>query len=108
MAAEKAELGETPNSHSGSWADVLGEGRLPRFVLICLAVWLNAADSLIAATIMPSVGRSLGGYAYFGWATAGYLLGSVLAAASSGVLAMRFGLRSATVAAALLYTGGCA
>jgi MFS family permease len=93
---------------SGSWADVLGEGRLPRFVLICLAVWLNAADSLVAATIMPSVSRSLGGYAYFGWATAGYLLGSVLAAASSGVVALRLGLRLATVAAAILYTGGCA
>jgi MFS family permease len=86
---------------------VLGEERLPRFVLVCLAVWLNAADSLIAATIMPSVGRSLGGYAYFGWATAGYLMGSVLAAASSGVVALRLGLRSATVAAALLYTSGC-
>ena len=93
---------------SVSWADVLGGGRLPRFVLICLAVWLNAADSLIAATIMPSVGRSLGGYTYFGWATAGYLMGSVLAAASSGVLALRLDLRSATVAAALLYTAGCA
>lgn len=77
-------------------------------VLICLAVWLNAADSLIAATIMPSVGRSLGGYAYFGWATSGYLMGSVIAAASSGAFALRFGLRSATVTAALLYTGGCA
>jgi MFS family permease len=93
---------------SGSWADVLGEGRLPLFALICLGVWLNAADSLITATIMPSVGRSLGGYAYFGWATAGYLLGSVLAGASSGVLALRFGLRSATAAAALLYAAGCA
>ena len=93
---------------NGSWADVVGEGRLPRFVLICLGVWLNAADSLITATIMPSVGRSLGGYPYFGWATAGYLLGSVLAGASSGVLALRFGLRSATAAAALLYAGGCA
>jgi MFS family permease len=92
---------------SGSWADVLGQGRLPRFVLICLAVWLNAADTLIAATIMPSVGRSLGGYAYFGWATAGYLMGSVLAAASSGVFALRLGLRWATVAAALLYAAGC-
>lgn len=80
---------------------------MPRFVLICLAVWLNAADSLIAATIMPSVGRSLAGYAYFGWAISGYLMGSVLAAASSGVLALRLGLRSATVAAALLYAGGC-
>jgi MFS family permease len=57
---------------------------------------------------MPSVGRALGGHAYFGWATAGYLMGSVLAGASSGVLALRFGLRSATMAAALLYTGGCA
>lgn len=45
---------------SGSWADVLGEGRLPRLVLICPAVWLNAADSLVTATIMPSVGRALG------------------------------------------------
>ncbi len=93
---------------SGSWADVLAEGRLPLFALICMGVWLNAADSLIAATIMPSVGRSLGGYPYFGWATAGYLLGSVLAGASSGVLALRFGLRSATAAAALLYAAGCA
>ena len=25
---------------SGSWADVLGEGRMPRFALICLGVWL--------------------------------------------------------------------
>jgi MFS family permease len=91
----------------GSWADVLGEGRLPRFVLICLGVWLNAADSLVTATIMPSVGKALGGYAYFGWATAGYLLGSVLAGASSGLLARRFGLRRATAAAAALYALGC-
>src|SRR3990167_724609 len=92
----------------GSWADVLGDGRLPRFVLICLGVWISAADSLVTATIMPSVGADLGGYAYFGWATAGFLLGSVLAGASSGLLALRFGLRRATAAAALLYAAGCA
>src|SRR5438045_6842136 len=92
----------------GSWGDVLAEGRLSRFALICLGVWLNAADSLVTATIMPSVGRALGGFAYFGWATAGYLLGSVLAGASSGLLAQRFGLRRATAAAAVLYAAGCA
>ena len=92
----------------GSWADVLGEGRFPLFALICLGVWLNAADSLVTATIMPSVGAALGGYAYFGWATAGFLLGSVMAGASSGLLARRFGLRNATAAAALLYAAGCA
>ena len=90
-----------------TWADVLGEGRAPRFVLICLGVWLNAADSLVTATIMPSVGRALGGYAFFGWATAGYLLGSVMAGASAGLLARRFGLRRATAAAAALYALGC-
>lgn len=95
------------NPKSGTWADVLGEGRLARFVLICLGVWLNAADSLVTATIMPSVGKALGGYAYFGWATAGFLLGSVLAGASSGLLAQRFGLRRATAAAAVLYAAGC-
>ena len=83
----------------GSWADVIGEGRLPRFVLICMGVWITAADSLVTATIMPSVGADLGGYAYFGWATAGFLLGSVMAGASSGLLALRFGLRRATSAA---------
>lgn len=92
----------------GSWADVLGEGRLPKFILICLGVWIGAADSLVTATIMPSVGADLGGYAYFGWATAGFLLGSVMAGASSGLLALRFGLRRATTAAALLTAAGCA
>ncbi|WP_374575866.1 MFS transporter [Phenylobacterium sp.] len=92
----------------GGWADVLSEGRLPLFALICLGVWLNAADSLVTATIMPSVGKALGGYAFFGWATAGFLLGSVLAGASAGLLAQRFGLRRAMAGAALLYAAGCA
>ena len=91
----------------GSWADVLGDGRLPRFILICLGVWLHAADSLVTATVMPSVGADLNGYAYFGWATAGYLLGSVMAGASSGFLALRFGLRRATAWSAVLYSLGC-
>ncbi len=91
----------------GSWGDVLAEGRGPRFVLICLGVWLQAADSMVTSTIMPSVGRGLGGFEWFGWATAGYLLGSVLAGASSGLLAQRFGLRRATAWAAVVYAAGC-
>ena len=92
---------------SGSWADVLGQGRAPRFILIGLGVWLNAADSLVTATIMPSVGRALGGFAFFGWATAGYLLASVMAGASAGLISKRFGLRAASALAAGLYAAGC-
>jgi hypothetical protein len=48
--------------HANSWRDLLADGRTPRLALICLGVWLNAADSLVTSTIMPSVGAQLGGY----------------------------------------------
>src|ERR1700759_4136457 len=90
-----------------SWEDLLADGRLPRFSLIVLGVWLNAADSLVTATIMPSVGAQLGGYGYFSWATAGFLVGAILAGASSGRLSEVLGLRRATVLAGLLTAVGC-
>lgn len=91
----------------GGWADLLADGRLPRFALICLGVWLNAADSLVTATIMPSVGADLGGYGYFSWATAGFLVGAILAGASAGRLSELFGLRLATTLAGLVMVAGC-
>jgi len=90
------------------WADLLGEGRLPKFALICLGVWLNAGDSLVTATIMPSVGADLGGYEYFSWATAGFFVGAILAGASAGRLSEIFGLRNATTFAGLVFAAGCA
>jgi MFS family permease len=92
---------------SNGWADLLADGRLPRFALICLGVWLNAADSLVTSTIMPSVGAQLGGYGYFSWATAGFLVGAILAGASAGRLSEMFGLRSATVIAGVIMAVGC-
>jgi MFS family permease len=89
------------------WADLLAEGRLPRFALICLGVWLSASDSLVTSTIMPSVGKSLGGYAYFAWATAGFLVGAILAGASAGRLSEIFGLRAATALAGVIMAAGC-
>jgi MFS family permease len=56
---------------------------------------------------MPSVGAELGGYAYFSWATAGFLVGAILAGASAGRLSELFGLRSATALAGLVMTVGC-
>src|SRR4051812_37629088 len=92
---------------SKSWGDLLAEGRLPRFAVICLGVWLNAADSLVTSTIMPSVGAALGGYQYFSWATAGYLVGAILAGASAGRVSEIFGLRAATALAGAIMAGGC-
>jgi len=80
----------------------------PRFALLCLGIWLNAADTLVTATIMPSVARDIGGYAYFGWSVAAYLTGSIVAGACSGKLSMALGLRSATALSGLVYAIGCA
>jgi predicted MFS family arabinose efflux permease len=99
-------MSETTAASNG-WADLLADGRLPRFALICLGVWLNAADSLVTATIMPSVGADLGGYAYFSWATAGFLVGAILAGASAGRLSEMFGLKAATALAGVIMAGGC-
>ncbi len=99
-------MSETAAASKG-WIDLLSQGRLPRFALICLGVWLNAADALVTATIMPSVGAELGGYGYFSWATAGFLVGAILAGASAGRLSEIFGLRNATAVAGLIYGLGC-
>src|SRR3954465_616474 len=101
-------MSDTTASGRAGWADLLAQGRLPRFALICLGVWLNAADSLVTSTIMPSVGLQLGGYAYFSWATAGFLGGAILAGASSGRISEMFGLRAATAAAGAIMAAGCA
>jgi len=80
----------------------------PRFALLCLGIWLNAADTLVTATIMPSVANEIGGYQYFGWSVAAYLTGSIVAGACSGKLSLALGLRTATALSGLVYAVGCA
>lgn len=95
------------HSAATGWGDVFAEGRLARFILVCLGVWLTAVDTLVTATILPSVGADLGGYAYFGWTVAGFMTGVVLACASAGRLSEVVGLRRATVLAGLVFATGC-
>lgn len=90
------------------WRDLVAGERLPRFALICAGTWLNAADELMTATIMPSVARDIGGYAWFGWAVAAFLLGSILGGATAGRLSVRFGLRTALAIGGAAYAAGCA
>jgi len=106
MPAEAA-LFARPTSPDG-WRDLLGEGRGPVLALILLGCWVVAADSLVTATIMPSVGADLDGYAWFGWAAAGFMTGLVVAGAAAGWLAERIGLRGATMLAGLGFALGCA
>jgi MFS family permease len=91
----------------GSWRHLFASDKIGRLALICLGVWLNAADSLVTSTIMPSIARDIGGYAYFAWPVAGYALGAIVGGAIAGWWSHAYGLRAAQISSALLYAGGC-
>ncbi|HLI65607.1 MAG TPA: MFS transporter [Caulobacteraceae bacterium] len=97
-----------PATTGSSWRDLVVDGRLPRFALVCAGTWLAAADELVTATVMPSAARDIGGYTAFGWAVAIFLLGSILGGATAGRLTARFGLRTAMAIAGATYALGCA
>lgn len=75
--------------------------------VLCVGVWLHAADALMAATIMPTAVRDIGGLEYIYWTVALYELGSIVIGAATGLLAIRLGIRLGMVLAALLYGVGC-
>jgi len=80
---------------------------LPRLLLLGLGVWLHAADNLVAATIMPSAVREIGGLPYIYWTIGLYELGSILAGALAGLFTLRFGLARAMAVMAACYGAGC-
>lgn len=91
----------------GTWRDLLRADRVARLALVCLGIWLNAADALVTATAMPSIVRDIGGYAYFAWPVATYLLGAIVGGASAGRLSERGGLRWALILPSAIYLIGC-
>ncbi|WP_416898804.1 MAG: MFS transporter [Minwuia sp.] len=99
--------GPTETSEPGAWKSLARSAELPRLLVLCAGVWLHAADSLLVATLMPDAARELDGIAFMGWTVALYIVGSIVAGATGGVLAMRFGVRNAMAGSALLFAGGC-
>lgn len=104
MTADAMHSDSTP----AAWAELVADGRAPVLALVMLGCWVTAADSLVTATIMPSVGAGLDGFAWFGWAASGFMAGLVVASASAGWLAERIGLRGAMALAGAGFAIGCA
>ncbi len=90
-----------------TWREVMARRRLPLILVMCLAVWLHAANTLLAATTLPEAVGDIGGLRLISWAFALYLMGSIMAAAVVSAFVARAGLRRAMLASALLYTLGC-
>ena len=92
---------------TAGWRELTASGRLVQFIILCLGVWLHAADSFLAATTMPAAVREIGGIAFINWAIALYQLGAIVSGAAVGVIARRLSLRDVLILAAVLYGCGC-
>lgn len=90
------------------WRDLMTPALASRFAFLCLGIWLNAADALVTVTLTPTIAKDIGGFQYFGWSVAAFLLASIIAGAASGRVSMTLGLRPATALAGGAYALGCA
>src|SRR5258708_2721964 len=58
---------------------------------LVLCVFMAALEATVVATAMPTVIAELGGFRYYGWVTAGYLLASTVSVPIYGKLADLYG-----------------
>jgi MFS family permease len=78
-----------------------------RFCLLCLGVWLHSADTLVTATVAPSIIGDVGGIAYINWTVSLYEVGAIIAGAAAGALCSRLGIKRVVAVALLAYAAGC-
>ncbi len=90
------------------WSEILNREYGLALALVCLGIWLHAADSLLVATMVPEIVADIGGAELISWTVALYGIGSIVAGAASGLLALQYGLRGPMTLAALLFALGCA
>jgi MFS family permease len=88
------------------WSTLLQGGRRGTLAVLSLGIWLHAADSVMVATVLPSMVAEIGGLAWAGWPFVLYGLGSILASATAALLAERRGLGPGMALAAGLYATG--
>ena len=108
MTASSLPETETPEDTVVPWSELLRSGNTAALLLVSLAVWLHAADSLVVATKLPAIVAEIGGAAYVSWTVSIYEIGSIVAGAASALLTMRHGLRLPMAGAAALFSLGCA
>jgi MFS family permease len=78
-----------------------------RFALLCIGVWLHSADTLVTATIAPSIVDDLQGIAHINWMISLYEVGAIISGAATAALCLKFGIRRVFIGATLVYFVGC-
>jgi len=90
------------------WSAILNRQYAPLVTLVSLGVWLHAADTLLVSTMMPAIVSDIGGAGLVSWTITLYEIGTIAIGASSGLLAIRYGLAYPMSIAATGFALGCA
>lgn len=90
------------------WREIFAPAYASALVLVCVGVWLHAADGLLVSTMMPAIVADIGGTSLIHWTIALYEIGSIIAGAASGLLSLRYNLKFPMAAAAVIFAFGCA
>ncbi|HEV2547690.1 MAG TPA: MFS transporter [Stellaceae bacterium] len=91
----------------GAWRELAVAGGIGRFLLVCLGVWLHAADSLATATVVPALVSEIRDTAYVAWTISLYQIGAVVAGSATARLSQRTGIGNVLAGAATIYGAGC-
>ncbi|MBK8158649.1 MAG: MFS transporter [Rhodospirillaceae bacterium] len=94
------------NAPANSWRNLFGHGLGLYVVMLNLGIALHAVDVFVVSTVMPDVVRDLGGAHFYAWSTMLYMVASIIGAAATAPLRLRFGGRRAYCAGAVLFLLG--
>ena len=105
-SAEQNSPDSTVEPQAG-WRELLARRYMPQLLVLGLAIWLHAANSMLAATTLPAAVGEIGGLRLISWAFALYLMGSIVAATGISTCVGTYGLRATMLSSTLVYTAGC-
>ncbi len=89
-----------------SWVGLFGRPYGASTIMLGFGVTLAAIEGLVTTTALPSAAGEIGGLAFYSWATTLYMVGSILSAASGGLIKSRYGARRGFIGAAMVFTVG--
>ena len=98
---------DLPVEPQAGWRELLSRQYMPQLLVLCLAIWVHAANSMLTATTLPEAVGEIGGLRLISWAFALYLMGSIVAATGISTCVATYGLRVTMLASTLVYTAGC-
>ncbi|MDY0872668.1 MFS transporter [Dongia rigui] len=89
-----------------TWRSLFSHGLGLYVIMLNLGIGLHAVDVFVVSTVMPDVVRDLGGAHFYAWSTMLYMVASIIGAAATAPLRLRFGGRRAYCAGAILFLIG--